>query len=84
MNPKLPLDGRIYMLTVGSVLTTNVSQINLCQLAFVQSYSQSQARLLFVTTLGMDNFDCTKMNVHFEKSQLVYSRGSFTSGSKHY
>ena len=61
--PKLPLDGCIYMLTVGSVLTTNVSQIILCQL-FVQSYSQSQARLMFVTTPGMDNFDCTKMNAH--------------------
>ena len=34
MNPKLPLNGRIYTLTVGSVLTTNVSQINLCQLLF--------------------------------------------------
>ena len=22
---------------------------------------------MFVTTLGMDNFDCTKMNAHFEK-----------------
>ena len=30
-------------------------------------YSQSQARLVFVTTLGMDNFDCTKMNAHFKK-----------------
>ena len=29
MNPKLPLDGRIYMLTVGSVLSTHVSQTNL-------------------------------------------------------
>ena len=27
MNPKLVLNGRIYMLTVGSILTTNVSQI---------------------------------------------------------
>ena len=44
------------MLTVGSILTTNVSVP-----AFVQSYSQSQARLMFVTTLGIDNFDCTKM-----------------------
>ena len=34
MNPKLPLNGHIYTLTVGSVLTTNVSQINLCQLLF--------------------------------------------------
>ena len=31
--PKLPLGGRIYMLTVGSVLTTNVSQTSLCQLS---------------------------------------------------
>ena len=35
--------------------------------AIVQSYSQSQARLMFVTTLGMDNFDCTKMNADFKK-----------------
>ena len=34
MNPKLPLDGRIYILTLASVLSTNVSQINLCQLLF--------------------------------------------------
>ena len=34
--------------------------------AFVQSYSQSRARLMFVTTLGMGNFDCTKMNAHFK------------------
>ena len=35
-------------------------------LAFVQSYSQSQARLKFVTTLGMDNFDCecTLLKIH--------------------
>ena len=33
--------------------------------AFVQSYSQSQARVMFATTLGMDNFDCTKVNAHF-------------------
>ena len=32
-DPKLPL-GHIYMLTVGSVLTTNVSQTSLCQLLF--------------------------------------------------
>ena len=43
-------------------------------LAFIQSYSQSQARLTFVTTLGVDNFDCTKMNAHFKNSQLVYGR----------
>jgi len=63
MNPKFPLDGRIYMLTVGSVLTTT----NQSMLAFVQSYSQSQARLKFVTTLGMDNFDYNKINALFKK-----------------
>ena len=36
-------------------------------LAFVQNYSQSQATLKFVTTLGMDNFYCNKMNAHFRK-----------------
>ena len=30
MNPKLPLNGRNYMLTLDSVLTTNVTQTNLC------------------------------------------------------
>ena len=25
------------------------------------------ARLMFVATLGMDNFDCTKMSAHFKK-----------------
>ena len=29
-NINLPLDGRIYTLTVGSVLTTNAFQTNLC------------------------------------------------------
>ena len=82
MNPKLELDGHIYMLTVGSVLTTNVFQTNLCQLLICSElYSQRQARLTFVTTLGMDIFDCTKMNAH---SQLVYGRGSFMSVSRHY
>ena len=49
--------------------------------AFLQSYSQSQARLKFVTTLGMDNFDCNKMNAYFKKnSQLDYGKVSFTIG----
>ena len=30
MNTKLPLDGCIYKLTVGSILTTNAFQTNLC------------------------------------------------------
>ena len=43
--------------------------------AFVQSYSQSQARLMFVTTLGMDNFDCTKINAHFKKFTACVREG---------
>ena len=74
MNQKLPLDGRIYTLTVGSDLTTNVSQINLCQ-PFVQTYSQTRARLMFVTTLEMDNFDCTKMNARFQKFTACLREG---------
>ena len=57
MNPKFPLNGRIY---IPRVLTTNVSQVNLSRLL-----SQSQPRFMFVTTLEIDNFDCTKMNAHF-------------------
>ena len=30
---------------------------------------------MFVTTLGMDNFDCTKMNAHFEKFTAYFSTG---------
>ena len=43
--------------------------------AFVKSYSKSQARLMFVTTLGMDNFDCTKMNAHFKKFTACLQEG---------
>ena len=72
--------------------------------AFVQIYSQ--ARLLFVTTLEMDNIDRTQCRRQeggeqqgqfapgsqckgapkqcWTCSQLVYERGSFTTGSKHY
>ena len=38
-------------------------------------FSQSQARLMFVTTLGMDNFDCTKMNAHFQKFTACLREG---------
>ena len=72
------------MLTVGSVLNTNLSQISLCQLLFRDTLKVRLDSYLSLYTLGMDNFDCTKMNAHFENSQLVYGRGSFTSGSKHY
>ena len=45
--------------------------------SFGQSYSQSQARLMFVTTLGMDNFDCTKMNAHnFQKIHSLSTGGA--------
>lgn len=35
-------------ITVGRVLTTNVSHANQCRLAFVQSHSQSQARNSYI------------------------------------
>ena len=60
----------MHLHTVGSVITTNQSVPD-C----VQSYSQSQARLMFVTTLGMDNFDCTKMNAHFKKFTACLREG---------
>ena len=52
------------MLTVGSVLTTNVSVP-----AFVQSYSQGQARLM------LDNFDCTEMIAHLKKFTACLQEG---------
>ena len=74
MTPKLPLNGRIYTLTVGSVLTTNVSQINLCQLLFRPTLKLG-LDLSFVTTLEMDNFDCTKMNARFQKFTACQREG---------
>ena len=59
----------------GRGRASNVFQTNVCMLAFVQSYSQSQARLMFATTLGMDNFDCTKMNAHFKKFTACLREG---------
>ena len=38
-------------------------------------YSQSQARLMFVTTFGMDNFNYTKMNTHFDKFTACLQEG---------
>ena len=43
--------------------------------AFVQTYSQTRARLMFVTTLEMDNFDCTKMNARFQKFTACLQEG---------
>ena len=40
--------------------------------AFVQNYSPSQARLLFVTTLGMDNFDTNRKLRILGKAQTKY------------
>ena len=61
------------MLTVGSILTTNVSQTSLCQLLFRATISQ--AWLMFVTTLGMDSFDCTKMFAHFKTFRACLREG---------
>ena len=44
--------------------------------AFGQSYYQSQAWLMFVTTLGMDNFDYTKMIAHLKKIHSLSTGGA--------
>ena len=64
------------MLTVGSVLTTNVSQTNLCQLLFIATLKVRLDLCTFVTTLGMDSFDCTKMNAHFKKIHSLSMGGA--------
>ena len=82
MNPKLPLNGRIYALTVGRVLNIIVFQINLGKLLFTATLRVRLGSCLS-TALKMDNLDCTKINTHFKNSQLVYGRGSFTTASAH-
>ena len=76
MNPKLP--------HYGCILHTHCRQrpnhqciSNQSMPAFVQTYSQSQARLMFVTTFEMDNFDCTKMNACFQKFTACLREGLF-------
>ena len=59
------------MVTIGSVPTTNAFQINLCQLLFKATLKVS----MFLTTLGMDNFDCTKMNAVFKKFKACLREG---------
>ena len=58
MNPKLPLNGCIYTLTVGSVLITTMSRISLCQL-FSKPLLKSGYSFMFDTTIEIDKFDCT-------------------------
>ena len=73
MNPKLSLDGRIYMLTLGNVLTTNVSQINLCQLL---STATLKVRLdTFVTILGMETLTALK-RMHISKIHSLSTGGA--------
>ena len=50
------------MFIVGRILVTKQYMPPI-----VQSHFQSQAGLMFVTTLEMNNFDCTKINAHFKK-----------------
>ena len=65
----------IYMLTVGRVITTNVSQINLGQLlSRVTLKAELGYRLMFVNALGTDKFDCAKINAHFTGGGLMYGR----------
>ena len=52
MNLKLPFNGRIYTLTVGGILTTNLSQINLGQLFFRATLKVRLGLCLEWTTLA--------------------------------
>ena len=62
MNPKICTDGRIYMLTVGRVLTTNVSQTNLWQLLFRATL---KVRLESHLSLLLEGQLCTKTIARF-------------------
>ena len=73
MTPKLPLDGHIYTLTAGRFLKTKVFRIK-SKRAFAQNHSKSG--YLKWTTWTVPK------SMHISKtSQLVYGKGSFTSGS---
>ena len=74
MNPKLPLDGRIYTLTVGRVLNIIVFQINLGKLLFRATLRVRLGSCLS-TALKMDNLDCTKINAHFKKFTACLREG---------
>ena len=74
MNPKLPLDGRIYTLTVGRVLNIIVFQINLGELLFTATLRVRLGSCLS-TALKMDNLDCTKINAHFKKIHSLSTGG---------
>ena len=63
MNSKLPLDGCVYMLTVGRVLTTSVFQSNLGQGATLKVRLGSCLSLPLKWTASLD---CTKINAHFQ------------------
>ena len=64
INPKLPLDKRIYTLTAGRVLNTNMFQINLGKLLFRATFKVRLGSCLS-TALEIANFDSTKINAHF-------------------
>ena len=82
MNPKLLLEGRIYMFTVGSVLTANVSQTNLCQLLFRTTLKvrldSSLSKLLEWTTLSAKKFTaCLREGLIHELKQLGITSPNF-------
>ena len=74
INPKLPLDGRIYTVTVGRVLNTNVFQINIGELLF-RATPKVRLGSCLSTALKMDNLDCTKINPHFKKFTACLREG---------
>ena len=74
MNPKLPLNGSIYTMTVARVLNTIVFQINLGYFLF-RATLKVRLGSCFSTALKMDNFDCAKINAHFKKFTACLREG---------
>ena len=74
MNPKLPLDGHIYTLTVGRVLNTNVFQISLGKL-LLRATLKVRLGSCLSTALKMDNFVSTKIDAHFKKFTACLQEG---------
>ena len=71
---KLPLNGLVYILTVGRVLNTNVFQLNLGELLFRATLKVRLGSCLS-TALKMDNLDCTKINAHFKTFTACLQEG---------
>ena len=80
MTPKLPLNGCIYILTTGTVLNTNVFQINLGKLLFRATL---KVRLGSCLSLLSKWTTWTAPKLMHNHSLSMGGGGSFKSGSMH-